>query len=47
MRNEKRYVYSGNTFVVKNIIPDITEDERKFIKQGIAEELEKVFRRGR
>lgn len=45
MRNAKRVVCNGNTFVVKNIVPDVTDSERKFIIQGISDELTRVFRR--
>lgn len=47
MRDEKRAVYSGNTFIIKNVIPDITDTERKLILQGIANDLTRVFRRNR
>lgn len=43
---EKKAVYNGNTYIVKNIIPDITENERKFVIQNISDELVRVFRRG-
>lgn len=47
MRNEKRVVYNGHTFVVNNVVPDIGENERKVLIQGIANELAEVFKRGR
>lgn len=45
MGDSKRVVCNGNTFVVKNIVPDVTDSERKFIIQGISDELIRVFRR--
>ena len=45
MRDAKRVVCNGNTFVVKNIVPDVSDSERKFIIQGISNELIRVFRR--
>ena len=47
MRDEKRAVYSGHTFKLKNVIPDITDTERRLIIQGIANDLTRVFRRNR
>lgn len=47
MRNEKRVVYNGNTFIIKNIVPNMTDSERKLVIQGISNELSSVFARGR
>lgn len=47
MRDEKRVVHNGSTFIIRNIVPDITDSERKLAIQGIANELLSVFTRGR
>lgn len=47
MRNEKRVVHNGNTFIIKNIVPNMTDNERTLVIQGIANELSSVFARGR
>ncbi len=47
MQDEKRVVHNGNTFILKNIVPDMTDSERKLIIRGISDELASVFMRGR
>ena len=47
MRNEKRVVNNGNTFIIKNIVPNMTDNERTLVIQNIANELSSVFMRGR
>ena len=47
MRKEKRVVHNGNTFILRNVVPDMTYSKRKLIIQEMANELASIFMRGR